>query len=251
MELFDISPVWYICLDLEYLRIATDDRYPVKGGHWIYDTLKRTRNRIQIQKLHSQTVLEMDAWLRKLKRKYKGEERLKMDDAEELLTAVTEWKRSLLEVFISIKLSKLRTKGRINYLGLLSDGPESFFEKETNWNKLSIIAKRDLKDAIICLLSNVPTPSVMLCLRVVEGIFRKYYKRKTGGEVARKRWVDCVDDLRKKSNVNQTLIGHLDFIRKFERNPAQHPDKRFSDRESENIFLRCIEVIEEMYEDSK
>lgn len=251
MELFDISQVWYISLFLEYLRIATEDRYDVKGGHWIYENLKSVRNWIQRYKLHDVIVLEMDAWLRKLKRKYKGREKLKMDDAEGLLISTTEWRRTLLEIFINMKLLKLRTKGRINYLGLLSDGPESFFEKETNWNKLSIIAKRDLKDAVICLLSIAPTPSVMLCLRVIEGIFRKYYKRKTGREVDRKRWADCVDDLRKKSNVNQTLIGHLDFIRKFERNPAQHPDKRFSDRESENIFLRCIEVIEEMYEDSK
>jgi len=251
MELFDFFPVCYLMRDLEYLRAATLGKFPVMGEQYIYAALKRVRNLISKYELHENVLPEMNVWIRRLKKRYKGMQKLRQDDADNLNTWVIEWTRVLEDRFLYMKLLELRTKGRINYLSLIDEGARFFFEKKKNWNKLSVIAKEDLENAGDCLLSDIPTPSVMLCLRVVEDVFRKYYRRKTKKEVDGKRWVECVDDLKKRYNVNQTLVGHLDFIRKYGRNPAQHPDKRFSDREAENIFLRCIEVIEEMYEDSK
>lgn len=251
MELLDIHPICYLIRDLEYLRVAVLLKAPVVGDSWIYHALRRVRTEVATYKFREELLQEMDYWLRRLKKKYRDTQKLLEDDADPLYQKLIEWTRTLEDIFLNMKLSKLQTRGIINYPTLIDEGPRFFFAKTSIWNKLSTVSKKDLQDAGLCLLSGIPTPVVMLCLRVVEGVFRKYYKKKTGKKVDGKRWVNCIYDLRGKSNVNQTLIGHLDFVRKYERNPAQHPDKRFSQRQAENIFLRGAEIIEEMYEDFK
>jgi hypothetical protein len=56
-------------------------------------------------------------------------------------------------------------------------------------------------------------------------------------------WAEIIDELHKNSKVKKSFIGYLDYIRD-RRNEAQHPDKRFSQEEGEQILLHVKSLME-------
>ena len=45
------------------------------------------------------------------------------------------------------------------------------------------------------------------------------------------------------------MLNNLDFLRSEKRNIAQHPEKIFSQKEAERIFMDIISAVHDIYED--
>ena len=137
------------------------------------------------------------------------------------------------------------------------NGANEFFPSKI-CKKLLKISKNDLDEAAKCILCQIPTASSMIALRATEDVLRGYYKFKTKKKPERNGWKDIIDELLKKDSngklvhdVNKSLMQHLDYIRENKRNVAEHPDKIFSQREAEGIFLLVIHTITEIHEERK
>lgn len=183
-----------------------------------------------------------------------GRRKYNEEEISNLPSQTKEWIALIKSEITDIPVIKLQTNSLLNPKKLLK-GAELFFKPDI-WVRLTLTAQKDLQDATKCLLCNLPTPSVMISLRAIEDVQRQYYKYKTKQEPGRKNWKTILNELLATSekgdpkyNVNKTLLGLLDYIRKNERNVAEHPDKRFDQDEAEGIFSEVIKTINEIYRD--
>jgi hypothetical protein len=109
----------------------------------------------------------------------------------------------------------------------LVEHPDSLFAPET-FGKLPRIAQIDVREAGKCIGFGLPTAGAFHLLRATEDSLRSYYgtfvKR---GNIQKATWGHLVEILRaKKRNPkpSETLLNHLDHIRKNFRNPTDHPE---------------------------
>jgi hypothetical protein len=93
-----------------------------------------------------------------------------------------------------------------------------------------------------------PTASVMIGLRAVEGMVRELHQTITGKK-STKAWANLIDevekDLKNKGKQPPLLLGYLKYIKDV-RNKADHPDKVFTQREAEQIFMHVVYTIQEI-----
>ncbi len=94
----------------------------------------------------------------------------------------------------------------------LAQGLWRFLEWEVI-NRLSEGAKKDLEDAVKCLYHGIATPAVMVSLRASEDVVRRYYIFKADNSKQNMTWDGMLKELSKLSEVKQTLLGNLDYIR--------------------------------------
>lgn len=137
-------------------------------------------------------------------------------------------------------------EGILDYKKLLSEGAKGLLvggARET-----PSIVTRDLSEAIRCLSCGAPTASVMMGLRAVEGMVRELHRIITGKK-STKAWAKLLEEveeeLKNKGEQPLLLLGYLDYIRDI-RNKADHPDKVFTLREAEQIFMHVIYTIQEI-----
>jgi hypothetical protein len=110
---------------------------------------------------------------------------------------------------------------------------------------LDEVTREDLKDALTCILHLLPTPAAMISLRVAENLVRRYYTKITGNVAIGKSWGEILNELEQNKKIKPSILGYLRYLKE-KRNEAQHPDKRFTQEESERIFLHIKELLEEL-----
>jgi len=116
---------------------------------------------------------------------------------------------------------------------------------------------RDLHDGCKCILNNIPTPGAMILYRVGESMVRKFYKIEMtkdppegstmgtmANEIRQKQENDIKSGIRKKPD---SLLNYI-FSQIEERNLAQHPEKRFTQIEAEEVFIFVKKLIEDIHE---
>lgn len=111
-------------------------------------------------------------------------------------------------------------------------------------------AKEDLKDGWNSIQNLLPTPGAMMLLRVAERIIRKIRNAdriatKIGPSSPQESGNTFLKDLEKSQLVKGHLLSYLDYPRT-KRNEAQHPHKRFSQQESEDIFVHIRNLLTEI-----
>lgn len=111
------------------------------------------------------------------------------------------------------------------------------------------MAKSDFSDAAKCLLLGAATPASMITLRAAEDIVRRYYQYKTQQDFIGKAWGTITKELKTAPNVNMDLLQYLDYIRITKRNFTQHPDKIYTQREAERIFMEILSAAHDIYSD--
>jgi len=119
-----------------------------------------------------------------------------------------------------------------------------YFEK----SNIDELTKQDLNDALDCILHLLPTPAAMISLRVAESIVRRYYKKITGNDPINKNWGEILKELEESKKVKSSILGYLKYLKE-KRNEAQHPDKRFTQEESEELLIKIKGLIEELSKD--
>lgn len=171
---------------------------------------------------------------------------LQSDDKQTLNRLVNLWIDRVRNNARSIECYVLDDDYTLNRNKLLL-GAKSFFE-ESIWNKMQDITKRDLEEALKCVLCKLPTSAGILSLRATEAELRQYYSRHLNKDISDNtniNWGGIISEF-KKNNINQSLIGHLDYLRNNLRNKLSHPDSVLDQREAENIFSMIVTTITEM-----
>jgi len=167
---------------------------------------------------------------------------------KERATTLIELISSELNELITFQVIEECCLDKVNLIKLMNSEKCVFFE-DAIWKKISEIGKSDFSDAAKCLLIGAPTPATMITMRAAEEILRVYYTHKTENDPGRKTWGTMTDELKRVPDINESLIGHLDYLRKTHRNVAQHPNKTFTQREAERIFMEIIPTVHTMYSD--
>ena len=103
----------------------------------------------------------------------------------------------------------------------------------------------DIFDGAWCIVYSLPTPGAMILFRAAESESRKYYERVVGKHPP-DRWMDSVNDLRKNKNVSRQIVSYMDFLRS-KRNEADHPGKRYTHNEAEEVLQHLSSMLNEMY----
>ena len=240
-----------------YLRVSCLQRTTVKSGeeNFILSSLKRFKELLFKHKLLESKYGRIDFWIDKLTAYPDGEE-IKSNDAQFFYEEIISWSGILRVELSQLETINVHTSGSLNYKRLINGGSE-FFQKSI-WEKLPKISKNDLDEATKCILCQIPTASSMISLRAIEDVLRGYYKHKTKKDPGRNGWKKNIDELLKKDSegkliydVNISLMQHLDYIRENKRNVAEHPEKIFTQREAEGIFLLMVHTITEIHMDMK
>lgn len=137
-------------------------------------------------------------------------------------------------------------EGILDYKKLLSEGVGGLLGE--GFKETPLLVLGDIEEAIKCLSYGAPTASVMMGLRAVEGMVRELHYVITGKK-SKKGWAQLIDeveeDLKSKGEQPPLLLGYLDYMRDV-RNKADHPDKVFTVREAEQIFMNAIYTVQEI-----
>lgn len=237
--------------DLSYIyercRVATTPPIQptqVKGDNLILDALRRQLPLLeQLSKTYSSlgnvyssvkdTIVYLD-------RKYPEEAvflgppvNIDRTDAKKLMKDSNLWINAIIDEYSKPRTVLIRQEN-IN---------EIFTEKILS--DLDELTRNDLVDAFHCIFHLLPTPAAMICFRATENIIRKYYTKVTGESASGKTWKTLLDELEKNQGTNRALIGYLDYLRN-RRNEAEHPDKRFTQEESERVLLHVKGLLDEL-----
>jgi hypothetical protein len=154
------------------------------------------------------------------------------------------WVNTLEKKIKSLKVIKISPKGKLD-LNILLQGIDSFFPK-TVWNSINKYDKEDLDDCLFCLLVDRPTPSGMIAMRAVESAVRHYYSEILNKTPDRISWSNIINELKNNKNSNKILLKYIDYLKDI-RNTLQHPDKRLTTNEAEQILLHVVEIYKQVY----
>lgn len=229
-----------------YLRLESRARlkvWYVKGkSEDILAYLQRCRDDVDyLSKEYSKLGSIRDSingWTTKLDQKYKVDSVnddllfLSDSDTEKLAQDTAKWLQTVIETFQE-KDTMLRGENMETILP-----PEILSELDDE-------TKSDLMDGVKAIMNKLPTPAVMILYRVSERIIRKYYENMTGEFPRKMHLHDIIETLEKSQQSDKSLLGYLDFFRS-KRNEAQHPQERYTQRESERILLRIIDLLHEI-----
>jgi ribosomal protein S17E len=216
----------------------------VKGENYILDILKRWYPILEYltKKYYpelSKLANSMRNWMEYLDKKCA--ERwmivtpfyIEKKDAKKLLRDVKEW--------IDAIINEYEKRGTV----LIKEEKIEEILPENLLTGLDEITRGDLYDALNCILHLLPTPAVMISLRVAESLVRRYYTKITGNTAINKSWGEILNELEQSKKVKPSISGYLRYL-KDKRNEAEHPDKRFTQEESERIFIHIKELLEEL-----
>ncbi|MBI4304488.1 MAG: hypothetical protein HY665_09165 [Chloroflexi bacterium] len=238
--MMDLSYVYERCRSV---TINPLQQVQVKGENYILDALMRQRQPLSAlaqtyQRLMTVTT-GLASWIAYLDKRYVLQTtifgppvNLDRPDAQRLAEDIEQWRASILSVY---------QEGTV----LIKEDTLHLVFSESTLSKLDEMSKKDFWDAVTCVLSLLPTPAAMISLRVAENILRKYYERVTGCAVSGKNMGQLLQELEHRQILKQSALGYVRFL-KDKRNEAEHPDKRFSQEESERILLHIKDLLDEL-----
>lgn len=204
------------------------------------------QERLQRLGIHDRTLDRfLTETIAKLTRYKKEQTTITAEDAEKIQQTMSGmWEHFVNDLLRERKLILEIDNTTINPKKLRR-GVGAFFDKG-DIEKIPDGIQWDLRDGMTNMLLGLWTPSVMLNLRAIEGVLRKFYKKKTGKNAVPRigkfmNWGKILKDLRGKK-IKRELMVDLGYLNS-KRNEAQHPDRRFSQPEAETIFNRTLYVI--------
>lgn len=217
----------------------------VKGENSILDILKRWHPFLKTLSERyypdlSKVVNSIRGWIDYLDKKYDEKPRLlgppfyiDTKDAEKLSQDSREW--------IDAIINEYAKQGPI----LIREEAISQIFPESLLSGLDETTREDLKDALTCIFHLLPTPAAMVSLRIAENLVRRYYAKISGSIATKKSWENILNELEQSNKVKPPILGYLRYLKE-KRNEAEHPDKRFTQEESERILLHIKELLEEL-----
>ena len=240
-----------LVLDLSYVyeRCRSMIMYPrqptqVKGENYILDVLLRQRGFVSALAKKYQELQPVSSgltsWVAYLDKRYVQQTtffgppiNLDHADAQRLSDDIEQWRALLLSVY--------QQEGTVF---IKEETLDSIFP-EAILSKLDAVTREDLSDVLLCVLHLLPTPAAMIGFRVAESIIRRYYERVTSQSASGKTLAQILQQMEQGQLMTKSALGYARFL-KDKRNEAQHPDKRFTQEESERIILRIKDLLDEL-----
>ena len=228
----------------ERSRIMDSDSIttPVKGKNFILYSLNRCFPSIEYySKLKEMSHLRdsVKYWIDHFTENY-GEPPqqeklidLSEDDAKKIMEDSEKWRNTIITFFKAGSTELIK-----------EESIKDLFPKK-KYSKLDKNVKIDLNQGITCILHKQPTPAAMILFRAAEGMVRVYYKNLMGKSPSKLDWWTIIGQLEKTNKLKHSVIGYLHYIRD-KRNEAQHPEKHFTQKESEAILLKIRDLIDEI-----
>lgn len=213
----------------------------VKGPGYTFDALSRVNNTIQPlsvgYKELEKSAKSIKEWISHLDKKYElstsllsNKNILNQNDAKKLQIDVDNCIQAIIDLY-----SGSDTKYIDEHV---------FYQIPKNIKGIDEITRKDLRDGIDAIANELPTPAVMIMCRSVERVLQKYYTRITTKEVGKKPMGVMVTELSDpKYKVQKSLLVYLNYINE-ERINADHPYKRYSQKESEEVLHHIVKAIE-------
>lgn len=242
--------VFELAASLEFIRNSDPTVAEVKGKGWIIDVLHDILKLSEDCDIKDELIVEeVMIWIRKLKRTYKKGQKIKKKDGKELSEEAERW-GDLVHRELCARPCIEFQKGALDQraLVLTSKGKRSSIFDRKTWKSLPKIARSDFSDAAKCLLVGASTPAAMSTLRGMEAVIKRYYSAKTKKPAGKKVLGEIINELRKTPKTNMKLLSYMDYIRSEKRNVAQHPNKVFSQREAERIFMEVVSGTHDIYD---
>lgn len=190
--------------------------------------------------------------MKRLDKDYSKEDEITDDDASELYEDAKRWLKEMFRILANRNILETTTSGVLNQEALvhLSNEESSAFFDEKTWTRLSEIEKSDFSNSAKCLLAGIPTPAAIIALRGAEATVKKYCEFKTCDSAEKKQWGPIVRELKTRAtelNIKATFLGFLDYIRDAKRNFAAHPNKIYTQREAELVFMQVMNLVQDTY----
>lgn len=249
--MLDFSDVFELGSASEFIRQSDSADYMVKGKSQLIETINHLLADLIRHDIEDEFVLKsMYDWAARLERNYKKGQKISKKNGKELSEETNRWQDLIYKELCGRPCIEYR-KGALNQKALIltSEGlPGDIFELSV-WKKLPKIAQSDFSDSAKCLLIGASTPAAMVVLRGMEAVIRQYYALRTKKEAGRNLGI-IIKELSKVQGVNKKLIGYIDYIRSEKRNIAQHPDKVFTQREAERMFMEIVNATHDIYADT-
>lgn len=251
MDLFD---AFVLGGDVEYLKNAevimptAKERGPGRELS-LMDVLRRIRRNLTEFGINETMARLVEEWITKLRREYRAGQEIEQKDSEALGEDADTLEALLERALLDRPVIEFTRRGALNQRALIatSRGDSSSIFDEKIWDGLPIIAKSDFADAAKCLLFEASTPAAMIALRGMEGVIRGYYEFSIGRECGKKSLGSITKELRSLPYANTKLLDYIDYLRSEKRNLAQHPDKVFTQREAERIFMEIISAVYDIH----
>jgi hypothetical protein len=228
-------------------RFLVDVRkgWSVHGETWITGNIDRLLS--NLENLKFKVTLQAADNLRQIRREfdaYPAGTKVSVAD-EKRLRDVMRSLRSTMRAESRTLQAYLLTEKRLE-VGRLVTQPESFLGKGT-YTKLPGIAKFDIREAGRCIAFEVPTAAAFHLLRATEDALRSYYrvffKRGPGATATWGALVHGLRGKRRKPRPDETLLNHLDHIRKNFRNPTDHPEMVYDIDGVQDLFSVVVDVL--------
>jgi hypothetical protein len=164
--------------------------------------------------------------------------------AQNLTTDIDKWWTQIYKIFDKQNTQTINEKElRVMVKDLLS--------------KLDTNEKKDLMDGYECLISNIPTPAVMILYRISESVTRKYYVLEMGkdpsegttlGGMANEIRIKQAKEIEEKKRNKPDAVLNYILSQVDDRNLAQHPERRFEQTEAEEVFIFVKKLINDIHE---
>lgn len=253
MKKIDISDYTRLGYNLCFLREVFNKNHLVKfrgtsitGGNGLVDVFELEIAFLKANDISPFVISEMSKFKKLIDDNYPNiEGRLSEKDSALLASRVSIWEETIFNE-VQNKICFTTQPSLILNSDNLINGASTFFKPET-WKKLNQISIRDLNEAATCIIYSLPTPAGILALRATESELRSFYTKTTNKSIPEKfNWGNIITEL-KNTNIDQTLVGLLDFLRKNLRNKLSHPDSILEQKEAENIFSMIVTTIETMH----
>jgi len=122
------------------------------------------------------------------------------------------------------------------------------------FESLTDIAKYDLASSCKAIAFECPTAAAFHILRCIEESVRVLYKAYFPRKDASRAWgilTRELSDKPKKPQPDETILEHLNHLRKRFRNPTDHPEKIYEIEEAEDIVHMAVDVINRISKDPK
>lgn len=249
--------VFYLGQDIQYLLraqegapVVYEDGSIQKGEYgFILSILKKLETRLQRYGLATTEHSRVTKLVQEFEAQYAKPNAPKLSeiDRDDLRTTMEVIEAVVTQELIGRNFAELTPlEGILDYKKLLSEEAKGLLAESGKEPPKVVI--HDLEETIKCLSYGAPTASVMIGLRAVEGMVRELHKTITGKK-STKAWANLIDevetDLKNKGEQPPLLLGYLNYIRDV-RNKADHPDKVFTQREAEQIFMHVVYTIQEI-----
>ena len=171
--------------------------------------------------------------------------RLTLAEASEL-SDIMEDLRNTLFAEAEGNVAFIVTDKRIDVNKLLSDMPALMAPGV--FDALPEIAQYDFTEAGKCIAFERPTAAAFHIVRGTEATLKHFYCSVVKRNRAQLMWGPIVKSLkdRKSKRPSDALLDNLDSIRRSFRNPTQHPEKTYDIQDVQDLFARCIDVVNRM-----